>query len=373
MTSPSFIPTSVLAKLATFLERHHLREIIEALYGERLARAPWTLKEMENNLGYEVNELLKLFHMGQNIKNPETLLGEEFFKELFNHNLIIKSTEGWSLGGLHIIPFQGLWLFRDVWVPGEIVDFDQIWFGEDSMYLAKMLPNLRGKLVLDLCTGTGIQGLIMASYGATVVAVDINSRAVAIARMNAAINGLEEFFSVVQGDLYSAVESSKFDLIVANPPFLPVTNLTDVKVLFADGGVDGLEILRKIIREMPSYLNPNGRSIFFAGGFGNEDGPMFAMEANKLAAAHSWTGDILLTTKQDAKIEILKIEEKFPNYRGNLQRSDLESNPNMKFYYSFVMCIEALNETSQGKPGVRCMHCYTTLGQRLKEMRKALK
>lgn len=141
---------------------------------------------------------------------------------------------------MHIVPYEGLWLFRDLWSPGQSIGRRQVWFGEDSLHLARFLPkvNMQGKEVLDLCTGSGIQGLIMASRGAIVTAVDINERAVEITSLNAAFNELEDRMIVQQGDLFRFKNNKKYDLIIANPLFLPVYLEFDSndEFLFADGG-----------------------------------------------------------------------------------------------------------------------------------------
>lgn len=138
----------------------------------------------------------------------------------------------------------------------------------------------RMEMILDLCCGSGVQGIaaaVLRRGNARVTCVDINPRAVRFARFNAALNGLDEtkFFATV-GDLYSAIEgkdltqthvtdnasSSIFDLILANPPFVPVPpELGRARRrydAFASGGPDGEEVISGIFRGVMERLRPGG-------------------------------------------------------------------------------------------------------------------
>jgi methylase of polypeptide subunit release factors len=112
-------------------------------------------------------------------------------------------------------------------------------------------------LALDLGTGCGIQALLMARHARHVVATDLNPRALNLTTFNAHLNG----FSNVEcrrGSLFEPVADERFDLIVANPPFVisPETRYT-----FRDAGRAGDSLSELIARTMPQYLA--------AGGFGH--------------------------------------------------------------------------------------------------------
>jgi len=93
----------------------------------------------------------------------------------------------------------------------------------DSLMLADQLrrESLRpDTAVLDLCTGSGLLAIVAARRGArTVVAVDISRRAVFATRLNAKLNGVR--VKVMRGDLFRPVAGQRFDVIVANPPYVP--------------------------------------------------------------------------------------------------------------------------------------------------------
>lgn len=138
----------------------------------------------------------------------------------------------------------------------------------------------RMETILDLCCGSGIQGIaavVLRGGNARVTCVDINPRAVRFSRFNAALNGLDGTkFCAMVGDLYSAIEgedstqthvtdevsSPIFDLILANPPFVPVPpELERARRrydAFASGGPDGEEVVSGIFRGVMARLRPGG-------------------------------------------------------------------------------------------------------------------
>ena len=107
---------------------------------------------------------------------------------------------------------------------------------------------------LDLGTGSGIQALRTAAHCEQVVAADINERALAFGRFNAALNGRAnlEFRS---GDWLEPVAGERFDLIVANPPYVVSP---DSVLLYRDSDLPGDAVTRKLVQEVPEYLEEDG-------------------------------------------------------------------------------------------------------------------
>jgi release factor glutamine methyltransferase len=91
-----------------------------------------------------------------------------------------------------------------------------------SEFFARFLAttNLAGKRVADVGTGSGILALAAARAGATVVALDINPKAVKAATDNFCANGLSDRVTAIRSDLLSALAPDpSFDVIISNPPF----------------------------------------------------------------------------------------------------------------------------------------------------------
>lgn len=126
--------------------------------------------------------------------------------------------------------------------------------GLDSRTLARCTVRRRFGSALDLCTGSGIQAVLAARHANHVVAVDINPRAVECARFNAQTSSLANL-EVAAGDLFEPVRDQCFDLITANPPFVP-SPLDHLR--FRDGGRSGEEIQKRIVGGLPDHLAPGG-------------------------------------------------------------------------------------------------------------------
>ena len=87
-----------------------------------------------------------------------------------------------------------------------------------STSLAQLTIRDRVGRALDLGTGCGVQSLHLAGHSDRVVATDVNPRALAMTRFNAALNGLD--LDVRDGSLWEPVAGERFDLITTNPPFV---------------------------------------------------------------------------------------------------------------------------------------------------------
>lgn len=126
--------------------------------------------------------------------------------------------------------------------------------GYDSYMLARGIIPHPSRLTLDLCTGSGVQAITAAGFSEKVIGVDVNPRALNFARFNALLNQVENV-EFVKGNLYEAVQEERFDLILANPPFVPAP---EQKLYFRDGGETGEKILEKIVEGIPKFLNDGG-------------------------------------------------------------------------------------------------------------------
>lgn len=128
---------------------------------------------------------------------------------------------------------------------------------EDSILLTESLDIRIGEKVLEIGTGSGIVSIQCALNGADVVCGDINPRAVALARRNAAANGVD--IDVRETDVYSNIKG-RFDTIVFNLPYLPVEDEGELAKAWS-GGPDGLGPLPRLLEGAPEHLLPDGRVV----------------------------------------------------------------------------------------------------------------
>jgi release factor glutamine methyltransferase len=125
-------------------------------------------------------------------------------------------------------------------------------------------------VVVDLCCGSGAVGaaLCAAMHPLEVYATDIDPAAVRCARRNIAATD-SQVFEVYEGDLYEPLPDSirgRVDILAVNAPYVPsgAIRLLPYEArefeapVALDGGVDGLDILRRVIAEAPRWLAPGG-------------------------------------------------------------------------------------------------------------------
>jgi methylase of polypeptide subunit release factors len=129
-----------------------------------------------------------------------------------------------------------------------------LWPNPTSKFLGRFAVSRHSHSTLDLGTGSGILSLNASRYSDTVVATDLNLRAVACARFNARLNGVENI-EVLGGDCFAPVSERRFDLILSNPPFF-ITPQTDY--MFCDNPMDLDGLCRRLVKEGPGHLNEGG-------------------------------------------------------------------------------------------------------------------
>ncbi|MDQ3764655.1 MAG: methyltransferase [Actinomycetota bacterium] len=135
--------------------------------------------------------------------------------------------------------------------------------GTDTSLLIDVLRQggyAAGRRVLDLGTGTGAVALAAARYSAaSVTAVDLSLRSVAAAWLNTRLHRVP--CQVYWGDLGEPVAGQYFDVILANPPYVPATSIVLPRHRMSrcwDAGLDGRALLDRICAEGPALLAPEG-------------------------------------------------------------------------------------------------------------------
>ena len=163
----------------------------------------------------------------------------------------------------------------------------EAWLGEHRFYvdervivprshIAELLRNslapwirypTRIRSTLDMCTGSGCLAILLALAfpRATVDAVDVETSALAVTRKNVMAYRLQRRVRLVRSDLFANMDENRYDLIVANPPYvdaqamsrLPMEYLREPPLALA-GGRDGLVFVRRIIDEARHRLTRRG-------------------------------------------------------------------------------------------------------------------
>ncbi|CAO3400115.1 50S ribosomal protein L3 N(5)-glutamine methyltransferase [Azospirillum palustre] len=146
---------------------------------------------------------------------------------------------------------------------GELLFSDM--FGGDDFTLVEDPTSV--ERVLDLCTGSGCLAILAARIfpEAQVDAVDLSPDALEVAKRNVADSGFADRITLHQGDLFAPLKTRKYDVIITNPPYVDAEAMSALPPEFRAepemalaGGDDGLDIVRRILKEAPKHLTPEG-------------------------------------------------------------------------------------------------------------------
>lgn len=203
--------------------------------------------------------------------------------------LVAQHPDGtWQTPELLIIPAEGLLLITGL--PPSYPAArrpSRAWFDLSTSIVAAALPaSLSGARVLDACSGTGVQALLCAVRGASAVTgLEISESAVAVARANAVLNGMQDRVSFRQSDVLSALDAEeRFDFVVCNLPYAPVIAGPTCPATVA--GI-GNSVLWPLLDELPGHLSGRASGIVATWRSAGYQGLTYQLEAiaARLAAA----------------------------------------------------------------------------------------
>jgi methylase of polypeptide subunit release factors len=224
------------------------------LRGPRLPLLRWWLGQRQQHGAL----LARLFVYDDRLTESEACaaLGSELLEALLGAGLLASASEREIAARFLVTPLEGaLWLVSDALgaSPDSVMGP-----GGGTQYLARLLCARPRDSVLDVGTGAGTLALVAARAGARrAVGVDLNPRAIALARFNARLNGLRAEFHV--GDAVEPVASESFQLVVSQPPYV-VRPPEQGPQTFLFGGATGDELPLHFLRGISGLLCPGGRA-----------------------------------------------------------------------------------------------------------------
>lgn len=182
---------------------------------------------------------------------------ETVVRYLLNDGILREEDGLLSTKGLVLNKYRGVWIFVE-----QYSAHSQAYFGPDSIALAKRLMPNTGKKALDVCSGTGIQSLILAKCNMQVTSIESNQNIEQLYKYNAKINNVSEAVNLVVREAGSYLDScsERFDYVVSNPPLVPIPKQIPYP-LTGDGGLYGTDITLKIINSLPKILNMWGEAL----------------------------------------------------------------------------------------------------------------
>jgi Methyltransferase small domain len=205
--------------------------------------------------GDELAVLLRLFLLGVPVAQARAaeLVGAPLRELLGGAGLLVEDGDVVH-GAARIVPHDELLIASDH-AGGAEEHADHVpGVHRPSVALAHLTVRGEGERALDLCTGNGIQAILLAAHAERVVATDVNPRALAYAVFNAALNGAANVVTRL-GSFFEPVAGRRFDLVVANPPYVVSP---ESAYLFRDSGMRGDAVSEHVVRSAPSALEPGG-------------------------------------------------------------------------------------------------------------------
>ena len=165
------------------------------------------------------------------------------------------------------------YLLREAWLDGVPFYVDRRVLVPRSHIAGLLAQRLRPwrrapvRRVLDLCTGSGCLAILAArAYPrAKIDASDVSPAALAVARRNVRKHGLERRIRLVRSDLFARLQSERYDLILANPPYVTAAAMRRLPAeyryepgLALAAGRDGLDLVGRILADAPAHLAKGG-------------------------------------------------------------------------------------------------------------------
>ena len=196
------------------------------------------------------------------ITDPQRLLTSD--QELTLEALLVRREKREPIS--HILGVRGFWKIMLKVTPDVLTPRP-----DTESLLDVVLPRIpadRAVTVLDLGVGSGaiLLAILAERPAARGLGVDVSAEAVAVARDNAANLGLGSRVALLRGDWTAGLASESFDVVVANPPYIPSGDIEGLAPevrdheprLALDGGIDGLDAYRAIAPEIMRVLRPGG-------------------------------------------------------------------------------------------------------------------
>lgn len=235
------------------------------------------VRQLRTLLADEGSDTARLFAGGPAVESAR--IPHEVIPALEALGLIKTNGDRIEAGEYRLVSHLGLFLFCQ-----QLTSSARLYYGNDSLELSRLLLPVEGR-VLDLCAGVGAQALVCAQTAASVTAVELEPLAERVFWINAELNGLSERVEYLVGDLFEPIAGRQFDRICSNPPFMPVPPGVRYP-LYADGGPDGLEVVRRVLMGLPDVMAQDGRCQVVGAVLGNGEGPDLSSFESLAAEAH---------------------------------------------------------------------------------------
>ena len=207
--------------------------------------------------GDDFSTLARLFLLGDDVEVDRV---EQAVAPLWTEQVaslgLVEAVDGKMRALVRLVPHGDYYVASDAGLEsGADVPFDHVpGIQAPSVTLAKLAVRRPCLYALDLGTGCGIQALLASKHSERVVATDVNPRALGFAAFNAALNGIHTI-EFRPGDGFAPVQDERFDLIVANPPYVISPDST---YAYRDSGLPADQLCYQVVKAAAEHLTEGG-------------------------------------------------------------------------------------------------------------------
>lgn len=200
--------------------------------------------------------LAELFSYRRSVESVRLrgVLGDELTSALLGCG-VLETDDGRLRSRLELMPHDGLLFFSDRLEDGEEAVMGP---GMTTVLLHRLLAVTGATTVLDLGCGAGSLAIAAARKGARAVGTDLSRRAVDLAALNARLNEVQ--VELLQGDVTAPVRGERFDLVLAQPPYVPLPG-GEQSSTYLHGGHYGDELAMKFVGESARVLADGGLAL----------------------------------------------------------------------------------------------------------------
>ncbi len=276
--------------------------------------------------------------------------------DLVQSHLIIKTLKGEFLSVFRIFPLNHYLIL----VPFPRFSDPQVYIGAESLTFQKYIRVLKPpKKVLDLATGSGFQlfGLPWQGPSYSMLGIDLNPNAIATAKLSASWNKCD-WIKFKQGDITKDLAdiNRKFDLITGHLPILPTPSETRYKdTMHNDGGMDGFNVIRKVIPSIPNILESEGTFQLIHIALGNEEKPVLLQEMRETFEELNLKGQVVVIKKIPVELDAY--------YRGNTEEEYIRwinfyKMQNVSYWYRIILRIKHSTDYNSSEPILKYLELF---------------
>jgi TubC N-terminal docking domain/Methyltransferase small domain len=208
-----------------------------------------------------IDNLIRLFIDGYKVSAD--LISKQISSSFVDAALemrLIECANGFLTSNVCLFPCYGKYIATDLAAKNTAIN-QVMWLWGESYILGGFVKRTPRRRAIDLGTGSGIHAVLAADHCTSVIGADINQRAIAFAKFNAILNGKSNA-EFILSDLFKSIDGT-CDLLLANPPYAP-DSAAKAGDNFWSGGVEGTDLLRRIVEALPARLDQDGTAHLIA-------------------------------------------------------------------------------------------------------------